>query len=423
MLLKRILTIGLVLTIGLAGCDKSAPPTKPALRTPKKSPEIQPPALLTPTPTTPPIQAQPVSPTPTPPVAANNGPRWQCDAPIQDFGAVWVGTRVEKRFQIRNIGNEVLKIEEPKPHCSCSSTPDYTKEIPPGGTGIIPFVMTTVNKPNGPINEYLTVETNDPANRSVQIWIRGSIKTVVAEEVTYDSLHEQNKAAGKEVLPIEKMKGAFGKIKADDQLHRIIKLRNTSGQPLVLTMQPLQAGSKFAVDFKEVVPSEEFELTIRGNPPFPTGWSNLAIAFTTNVPEQPSYLLYASAQVPERLEIIPTKIVYDPKKYGNAARPIKIINHGATPVEIISVATSEPRYTISVQPRNPKAVEDEQVINVYLVGGEYRIPPYGEVIEIRTTDPEKSVIKIQVNPTMDPPAPRPADKPLQMTPIPLPAKG
>ncbi|HVP13045.1 MAG TPA: DUF1573 domain-containing protein [Phycisphaerae bacterium] len=359
--------------------------------------------------------------------AAQGGPRWVCDQPIIDYGEIWVDTMVQRQFTFRNAGNEVLKLGKPLARCSCSTAPDYPKEVPPGGTGSITYVLNTNRKPYGQCVEYISFPTNDPVTPKAQVTLKGFIRTALEPEVVYDAIAERDKAEGKVRDPHDRsMEGAlFGRVKATDQLHRIIKLHNTSGRPLSLTMQPPPPTSLFKVDLKETKPGEEYELTVKVDPPIPVGQLYHILNLQTNVPEQPVYQLYMAAEVPRRVEVIPpTRMLIDQDAYPQSEREIRIINNGSTPVDVVAISTSEPRFDIKLLPRNP-AKPQEQVIHIGLPGGtSYRPPAYGELIEVRTNDPEVPIAQIEVVASLTaPPTRRPPDKPLQMYPVELPKAG
>ncbi|MBU0717792.1 MAG: DUF1573 domain-containing protein [Planctomycetes bacterium] len=353
------------------------------------------------------------------PTTTAGGPRWVCDQPLIDFGQVWEGATVQKEFTFRNTGDQLLKIEKPKAHCSCSSAPNYTKEVPPGGSGVIPFVLQTANKAYGPLEEYLNIETNDPKARSVQVRLKGFIKNVLEPEVVYDATYQEDVAAGQKPLEVAKTKGAFGRIKGDRALHRVVKLRNTSGQPLTLSMIAPEPKPPFTAELVEKVAGEEFDLTIKATPPIPIGHTTASVILQTNVPERPRYILWISSYVAPRIEVSPPdKMLIDAERFPQKEREIRIANNGQTPVDVVGISTSEPRFGFTLQPRDPKLM-NQQIIKIALPGGEsYRPPPYGEVIEITTNDAEVPLIRITVVPTMNP-TPRPPDKPLVMHEVPL----
>lgn len=408
-----------VLITMIWGCDKSASPqgsghggTPPGTAAPDAAPSNA-------SPTAQPSPA-PASPNAAP--ASQDGPRWQCQQPTIDFGEVWAGAVVERNFEFRNVGTEPLLISKPKPHCSCSASPNYTPQAPPGGSGVIPFILKTENKPNGPVSEYLTIETNDPTHPSTKIWLKGVVRTVLEPIVTYDLGYERQKAAGMNVEFPTKYKASFNKVDANDRQHRVIKLRNTSGQPLSLDLQPIHGGSIFQVEFKETVPGEEFELTVTAEPPINVGRWATPIRFKTNVAEQPLYELTAYLYVAPRVELVPPRIVIDQQLFVQRSRKITLTNYGTTPVEVTAVSTSEPQYKITLVPRDPEKPQ-EQIVNIELpsINGELYTPPdYGEMIEIQTNDAEFPVFRVPILPRLSGRVPpRPPDKPMQLYPVQL----
>jgi hypothetical protein len=403
---RHVAAIGcsLIMVLIAGGCKpKEAPGGAGAARPTAPAPAVTPPAM-----------AQP----------AQGGPRWVCEQPVIDYGEVWVDTVVERRFTFWNAGKQVLTLGKPLARCSCSSAPEYSKEVPPGGTGTITYALKTERKPYGPCVEYITFPTNDPAAPKVQVTLKGFIHTAVDPEVVYDANYERDKAAGKAGEPPTKEGALFGRVKSEDRLHRVIRLHNTSGRPLSLTMPP-GSGAPFQVELKQLAADKEYELVVKMDPPIRVGQWYSIVNLQTNIPEQPVYPVYVAAEVPPRVEIVPPgKIVIDQDLYPQKERQIRISNHGSTPVDIIAISTSEPRYDIKLLPRDPAKPED-QVINIGLPGGSnYRPPAYGEAIEIKTNDREVPLIHIQILPSLTAPiAPRPPDKPLQMYPVKLPGAG
>ncbi len=367
--------------------------------------------------------AQPAKTSPAnPPGAANAaGPRWAIDAPRHDFGAVWAGETVQHTFEFKNVGSQVLRILEAKPRCSCSVADNYTREVPPGGTGRIPFVLKTNNKPNGPVEEYLTIKTNDASQPDMQIYLVGTIKTVCHTQVVQD----WQATTPAELDKIKSSQGFFNRVSTNDRPFRVVRLTNTTGSPLELQM--LQVGlsrldtdggasmveTPFEFSVNEITPNQVWELIITGKPPFPVGRVTSNVTFHTGIPDQPRFVVHASAYNPPRIEIVPQKIVHmaGAKPKGNA-RTIAITNNGTTPFAITAVAASTPEYTVRVLPRDP-AKPTQTTVEVKFPFEGYVPPPYGELIRIETNDPEHPVIERMVLPTFNAATPRPADKPVQ----------
>jgi len=321
------------------------------------------------------------------------GPAFDLPKAVHDFGVVWAGETLMESFEFKNIGTETLKILEAKPRCSCSVAANYTKVVPPGGTGVIPFRLVTTNK-SGQVNEWLRIKTNAPDQPYMQIYMKGIVKTVCSFE--------------------PKNKAAFGRITADERLERIIKMKNTTGEPLELKLISQPAQSRFRGEFRELVPGEAFELTVIGEPPHPEGRSSGLFRFQTNIPQKPYIDVVASAYVPSRVEVIPHKVVIDPNAFGAMERIIRITNNGDTPFEITKIETSEPRLNLRMLPQEKPG---EWRVGLTVPGKAYVPPPYGELIRIHTTDAEQSLIELDVLPSLQArPGPRPTDDPLIMHP-------
>lgn len=417
-----LVRIGCVLlTAQLCGCKPEKDDSGPA-------PGAQASEAAAPAPTPPVADPAPPDPGEQPkPTNTSSGPRWACDELVHDFGVVWAGTPIRHPFKFRNVGDEVLKILEAKARCSCSVARNYSRQVVPGRTGVIPFILNTGNK-SGAVNEWLTIKTNDPQRPEMKITLTGTVKQVCKLEVISDPILDRPGATPQQIQAAKLAGANFGKIKKNDHLHRVLRLTNTSGAPLSLVQQPSRSGPRgevatnprFELELKEIEPGQVFELTIDGKPPFQTGRLFERAVFKTNIPDRPFYTIPITAYLPERIEVMPPKIVADYRSWQIKKRTITITNHGTTPFKVTGMSVSSPDYRLSLRPKN-REKPNATVIDVVLPPGEYYPPPWGEVIRITTNDAEKPVIELQVLPDLRLPATkRPADAPLQFYPAPMP---
>lgn len=419
MLLQRRWAGAMVLAVCLAGCDDGAGKAASGASSGGKKPAAQAGGNAA-------TAVRPAAQTaaPSAPAAGATGPRWVLEKPRHDFGEVWAGATVRHSFEFKNVGNQLLRITEAKARCSCSVADSYTREVPPGGTGQIPFVLNTANKKHGPLEEYLTLKTNDPLQPDLQIYMVGRIKTVCQTLVVQD----WQAATPAELEKIANSQGSFPRVGTNDRPWRVLRMTNTTGAPLALQMNPVgksrldtdtgtsMVETPFELTFTEITPSQEWELVVTGKPPFPVGRTTANIVFRTGIPDQPTYIVYASAYNPPRIEIVPQKIVHTAgAKPPNNTRSITFTNNGATPFNITAVSASTSEYTVRVRPLDP-AKPTQTIVDVTFPFVGYVPPPYGEVIRIETNDAEHPVIERMVLPTMNPATPRPADKPIQWHP-------
>ncbi len=343
--------------------------------------------------------------------AVVQGPRWKLELEdgTYDFGTVWAGVDVEYPFRFTNIGNEVLIISEPQSRCACSVSENYTRQAPPGGSGIIPFVLKTGAK-SGLVKEALFVPTNDPVTPKMIVRLTGLVRTVCKTEVIADDAVRPGTA---DFADIKHTAASFGRITSDQKLHRVIKMENTTGAPLSLKVKAvIPSGSPFEAEVKETVKGETFELIVTGKPPFSPGYTNASILFDTNIVDHPGFKLSTSAYVPPRVEVVPQKIIIDPRFPPVPIRMIKVTNNGESHFEITSIAASHPEFDLRLLPVHPTTPNTFD-IKLKLPMGRYRPPEYGDVVRITTSHPESPVIDIYVLPKAGAePSNRPADQPL-----------
>lgn len=332
----------------------------------------------------------------------------------QDFGETWAGAIVTRPFVFKNIGTETLKILEARPHCSCSVAEDYTREVPPGKTGTIPFKLDTTRK-TGEVDESITIKTNDPTNPNMVLRLTGRVKIICATEVIQD---DSARSGSFNLVKIRGDAGFFGRITENQRLNRVLRLVNATGAPLSLDLVSIVPESaRFVARLNETKPKQEYELSIRGMPPFAVGANNCSVIFRTNIPEQPTYQVDIYAYVPPRIEVIPMRIIIDKDTPPLAKRVIRINNHGDAPLEISGLAATDPSFQLSVVTPSAQDTGPKSRGVQLILPPDYRPPAYGEIIRISTTNKDMPRIDIPILPdAVKTPAPRPSDKPLEFFP-------
>lgn len=417
MSIRVCLSLGFLAALGLvaAGCDKSSASDKPsatnsaASPTPPAHQPVQPPRDLV-------TQVTGSPPVATPPAAPKAGPAFFAAQSTFDIGTVWMGTKVPVTFTYKNVGTEVLKILEVKPGCGCTQATDYTRDVPPGGEGRMPLTLDTTNKPNGHMHTIeVKVKTNDPARPEVVLAITGNIRTVCVFDPPGG--------------------GIFSDWQPDQPINRTVKMYNNTGAPLTLDLQPIPPNSFFKIDFREVVPNQQWEYTAVHDAPIPEGSNYTQLVFKTNVPEVPIYNVPVSVMVQPRIQVAPPSVVVMPVKPEAQNREIRIINNGRTPLNVTGVETNRPEFNVSlVLPGPPTpgmsgyfATKSHLMHTInFTLPPNYSPPPWGDLIRVHTDDAEKPVIDVYVLGTFLPagrkPVDRPTGDPLVLTPIKMPGK-
>jgi hypothetical protein len=103
-----------------------------------------------------------------------NAPRMSLDKTVADVGRIKAGTKVELVYRFKNMGKTNLEIHKIFPSCGCTDVKASEKVIKPGQTGEIRGVFNS-NGQKGAVNKTISVNTNDPQNLNLVLWIRGTV--------------------------------------------------------------------------------------------------------------------------------------------------------------------------------------------------------------------------------------------------------
>ncbi|MBX3395144.1 MAG: DUF1573 domain-containing protein [Phycisphaerae bacterium] len=432
---KRVIIVLLAGGFAISACDSKSSDSTPTKSSTGSSPTAQPaPKNTSPTSAEPaPANPQPAQPTTAQPAnlpqpAAQSGPRASTPETHYDFGIVWTGRTIIHPFNIRNDGEQPLRLTKPHAYCSCSTADAYSEVINPGEVGQVQYRLNLLNK-SGPVNEWLETQTNDPARPVLRFEMTGFARVICELKVTEDIRLLDGSIPVEKASEVENARGDFGRVTTNQNLRRIIRMTNASGVPLQLELQPIRAASvsgdgatamsvqpMFDAVLNPVEEGEVYDLTVVGKPPFHFGYNTTSLQFKTGIADYPVYTVNVYAFCPPRLEISPTKIVFN-QQASNRQRKITIRNNGNTPLKVTSVATTDPRIRVTLLAPDPTKPNELEVEVLIPNDPSYLPPTYGEIIRIETTDEERPVIDTYVLPDLRAPATdRPADKPLQFTP-------
>lgn len=110
--------------------------------------------------------------------SANAAPKIHFEKPEYDFGRVRAGTQHDHEFIFRNNGTAKLVLANFVPACGCSVTPDWTREIEPGGEGRIPLQFNSTGM-LGQSQRSIAIHSNDPDQPVVAIQFSAEVWTPI----------------------------------------------------------------------------------------------------------------------------------------------------------------------------------------------------------------------------------------------------
>jgi len=195
-------------------------------------------------------------------------------------------------FEVSNTGNTPLVIQNIVASCGCTQ-PDWTREpIPPGGKGRIIANYDPRNRP-GQFNKTLTVYANSNPRAQVLV-IKGE---VIPREKTVEELYTFP------VGPVrfESNHLAFTKIKKTEKKIRVMRVINTSDQPVKIGFERVPAHLEIRANPETLKPGQKGIIEGTYDATKNNTWGNVSdmVKIKINDDEQQNIYYYISANLVE----------------------------------------------------------------------------------------------------------------------------
>jgi hypothetical protein len=283
------------------------------------------------------IQAQPPKPpvedigeVPEPKVSPEGKARLQAINPDFDFGAVRsTETQViTHKFQVKNAGEEILKIDKIKPSCGCTSAIASATQIAPGATASITAALNPKGKYG---NQSITVRvlSNDPTNPGQVLRMTGTI------------------LANWRVIPVQLDMGAIGRLESvtkevtvtsqymkDDPVHKISAIKVDSPNIRAVTAETPQTSAEIhQKNYLEVRRTVRVSVTASEK----EGEESHRILIITNDPKSATHTVTVRWSVEGDLSFTPNKVFVSDVKGRKVSRDLVISSRSGTAFEILTI--------------------------------------------------------------------------------------
>ena len=291
-----------------------------------------------------------------------SGPVANVPRPTHDFGFVVADQRLTHTFEITNNGDEPLEILKVRPGCGCTIANEHPKRIAPGDTGDFPFTLST-KRMKGKFSKPITVETNDPNNKSLRLTLSGQVQ---------------------ELINVSPAFVQFGRVEPDEAQTRKVMITNKSETPLELSLDSSSMSPVFKGDLAEVIPGQQYELTVTATPPFNPNLNRFIMKLNTNLVRQNSVEVVCMATLPSRIELQPSSLHIPVGLNRPQTRKIIFTNNEANPVKLLTAESKDPN--LSVATRALQEGRRYEIVVQVPIGYEF---PNGSVSLDVTTDDER----------------------------------
>jgi hypothetical protein len=284
--------------------------------------------LPPPTPVAVPVPAKPLAEA----LPAGAGPKITFSTKEYDFGKVKAGDPVKYSYIFTNTGDAVLEVTHVQPSCGCTTAGDWTHKVEPGQTGTIPIQFNSGNA-NGAVAKTVTVTSNDKAQPSIALQIKGTVWKPI------------------EVTPAF----AFLNVPADSSavVSTVVRIVNNTDEPFTMSAPEINNKS-FTAEIKTNQLNKEYQLVIATVPPMAPGSVQAQITIKTTSTNAPVLSVTAMANVQPPVTISPPQITLPAAPLAAKTAPtITIINNGTNNLKLSDAVVSVKDVEVQVQETQP----------------------------------------------------------------------
>jgi hypothetical protein len=307
------------------------------------------------------------------PKAAPDGPRIRFDSTVFDFGKAMAGELVKHQFYFTNTGNQDLALSNVQPQCGCTTTGEWTHQVKPGQSGVIPIQFNTANY-NSPVAKSITVTSNDKIQPFLPLQLKGTVwKPVdINPQVVVLNLRSET---------------PFGS--------GVVRITNSLDQPLWLSL-PESNNRVFGAELKTNVPGRSYLVVVSNTTALPAGGTQGQITLKSSMTNLPVIGITAYASMLAGLTVSPAQIMLpaSPLPTNQLARYVTIINNTTNPLTLSDLAVNAKDVRISTQ--TLQAGKYYTVTLAFPSNFEV-LPGQPVVFTARTSNPQFEVVKVPIS--------------------------
>jgi hypothetical protein len=312
---------------------------------------------------------------PPPPAAVAgvaSGPSIQFATPNYDFGRLPAGQVLKYSYVFTNTGHATLRLTEVRPSCGCTAAGDWTRQVEPGQTGVIPIQFSSANF-SGPVHKSVTVSCNASNQPSLVLQLTGTVWKAI------------------DVSPLY----VYFNLSSDQQTNEVRSVRIINNDTNDVTLAAPEVNNRsFTAELKTIRPGREFEVQVKTVPPVAPGTVQSTLTLRTSLTNLPVISVSVIAIVPMPIVTSPSQLLLPAGPLTSGSRlGLTVRNNGATPVTVSEPSINLPGVDIQMQEVTPG-----RVVNFILSFPAGFSMPAGQRGEftVKTTHPKHEVIKVPI---------------------------
>lgn len=299
--------------------------------------------------------------------AGGRAPLAHCTSPNHNFGTLDNTNTVVHTFVIANKGDAPLQIKRTVSSCACAVAKLDRDIIMPGKTADVTATLI-LDGLVGDIKKLILLETNEPANRFLQLTVACRATTELAADPGMIR---------------------FGNADPNAESRTNVQVTCYSGENIRIT-DATSDSQYFACDFDSTGNGTNLQVSVRTIPPVPEGRHAGWITLRTSHPRRPELKLRVIATAMNDISIVPKEIALPAGSRIPVTRSIAIRTRDDQPFTVSEVIVAMPKATARIVRRSPG---DYRVIVKNLIGADH---VEGQTIRILTDLPEFQEITIPI---------------------------
>ena len=255
-------------------------------------------------------------------LAQDAKPILQCEKPTFDFGNKDSSETVDHTFILKNTGTTNLEIQKVQPACGCTTAELEKKIIPPGESTKIAATLSLAGR-GGEVQKPIFIESNDPANPTLQLVIKGIIGTDF------------------QIIPSTMI---LRKDSADAPATASVIVKSLKNEIFEILSAKTES-EKLKVRWDKFSDENSYQVTANLEDHFPPGQYADKITLETNHPIRKQLEISVLVIVPTPIVVAPTKIILDPNSKAPVSRTIILKNPSKDSLTVDKIETPDPSIT------------------------------------------------------------------------------
>ena len=327
------------------------------------------------------------------------GPHLVIAKPTADAGEVERGKLATAVFELRNTGNQVLKILDARPGCGCTVA-SFDNTIEPGQTGKVTAHVKTESF-RGPIEKTISVTSNDVTNPMVTLHVKANVVgSVEILPMAYLALPRSPTMDYTGKLLIRKDRTESGKLKLTDVTSTAPWLTTKTRE--IKTSEPESPGFPIAAQPGDWI----IDVSVADDAPLQDGGQQ--IRFQTGLPREPQVSIPLSISFSQAMQVDRMNMVMIvPAGSTQANGSFHVALRPDLGKEVVTAKAVPDLFSVSLEPEGGRRYK----ANVTWHGGEDPAGRHGNVVLTAGKESVTVTVGVMEKPEAPPQAANPPGPP------------